>query len=135
MIPVHVGEQDVIHLLRAVARGAQVRLQLSEPRSEEAAAAGVDQDELRAAIDQECIIGCRKRVAQERGFQLRFGMLRRLIQHLDGIEARGAVIERGHLDITQHHTEKSGRLESGQRGFGQRMSDRCRTQQAERHDG
>ena len=78
MVRVHVGDVDLIDLLRLVACGFQVGQQIAQSRAKQRGRAGVDQHQFRAGVDQ---------VAVDGGFQRRGD--KRLVQRFFDPGRRG----------------------------------------------
>ena len=109
VVGVHVGDVDLVDLLRLVAGRFQARQQVAERRAEQAGGAGVDQHQLRAGVDE---------VAVDRGLDRRlqeaarepFADLRRagVGQQLVDRQRDRAVGQRGDFEVTQHHPVVAG---------------------------
>jgi hypothetical protein len=87
------GQVDFIDLLRLIAGGLEVGHQLAEGRAEQAARAGIDQNQLAAGVDQEAVDRRFGRHGLEVARQRLGGDGSRLVQQFVDRQVDGAVAE------------------------------------------
>ncbi|EEF24312.1 conserved hypothetical protein [Ricinus communis] len=115
VVRVEVGDQDVVDLFRLVAGRLQIVDQLAQRRAEQRAAAGVDQHQPLAGVDQEGVGRGGGRRAQVGLGQrrLRGGLI--VVQQVDHRQVGGAVVQRRDFDVADHHPRIAGRGQGRQR--------------------
>lgn len=104
MVGVQMGDVDLVHLLGLVARGPQIGLQPAQGGAEKPGRAGVHQHQLGTGVDQIAIDRGLQRhaqigVAQRAQDLARLALLEQLVHR----QVHRAVVERGDLEIAQHH--------------------------------